>query len=457
MAGRTSAGVGVGVAITVLAVLCAALFVLTMVFYSQRQAAELEIAGLSERNDMFIKDNERQLPNVQEAVTKAGRESLVTYLMNTQRQMMRTASGRPDMSVEDFEQQATGDNGVLAQGESLLGKLRTLNGQIGDLQRRVADAEAARAQAQQDAQAEASRVQAIEKSARESTQQLEADIGEYQRLIQEYRRNVDRLEGQMREQLDRQTADSQQRQDELSDSLAVAQQTILLLKDQIKRLRGESDDALKPKDEYALVDGQIIEIRPVASEVVISLGRKDHVVLGQTFSVYRDAAALSPSLETGEYSEGKAVIEVVDIDQDTSRARIVRESRGNPIVRGDVIANPVYDPNKIYRFLVYGNFDTNRDGIASKEEASDLEALIRDWGGVIENDLTGGIDFLVLGQKPVLPPQPSPDAPWEVLQEYVRLQRIVSRYDELFAQSISSSIPVLNENRLMTLLGSIPD
>ena len=52
---------------------------------------------------------------------------------------------------------------------------------------------------------------------------------------------------------------------------------------------------------------------------------------------------------------------------------------------------------------------------------------------------------------------PGPDAPWEVLQEYVRLQRIVKRYDELFDRAIASSIPVLNENRLYTLLGSIPD
>lgn len=454
MAGRTSAGVGVGVAITVLAVLCAALFVLTMVFYSQRQAAERDIAALREGNDVFIRPHERETPAVREVVTRAGRDSAISYLMKNQQQIMRTVSGRADMQFTDLEQQA---GGVLSQGESLLGKIRSQQAQIRDLEARVTAAEGARAQAQQDARAEAARVQSIEDTARKATDDLRAEIGDYQRRIEEYRRNVDRLEGQMREQLANRTAEHETRETDLSNRINVLSQENLVLKDQLKILRGQSDDALKPKDEYALVDGQIIEIRPVAGEVVISLGRKHHVVLGQTFSVYRDAAALSPSLETGQYAEGKAVIEVVDIDQNTSRARIVRESRGNPIVRGDVIANPVYDPNKIYRFLVYGNFDTNRDGIASKEEATDLEAVIREWGGVIESDLTGGVDFLVLGQKPVLPPQPGPDAPWEVLQEYVRLQRIVARYDELFERAISAAVPVLNENRLMTLIGSIPD
>lgn len=454
MARPTSASVGVGIAITILAVLSAALFVLTMVFYSQKQAADREIAALSGQNDVFIKSHERETPAVREVITRARNQSAISYLMETQKQIMRVAAGKPDMTPEDFMQQS---NALISQGESLLGKIRAYRTQINDLQSRLADAEAARARAEQDAQAEAARVTQIEQAARNATSDLEAQVGDYQRRIEEYRRNVDRLEGEMRDQLARRTQEHEEAQRDLSDRLAKANQTVLLLQDQIKRLRGESDDALKPKDEYALVDGQILEIRPVAGEVVISLGRKDHVVLGQTFSVYRDAAALSPNLDTGEYAEGKAVIEVIAIDTDTSRARIVRESRGNPIVRGDVIANPVYDPTKIYRFLVYGNFDVNRDGIASKEEATDLEALIRDWGGVIESDLTGGIDFLVLGQKPVLPPQPGPDAPWEVLQEYVRLQRIVKRYDDLFAQAIASSIPVLNENRLFTLLGSIPD
>jgi len=454
MAGRTSAGVGVGVAITILAVLCAALFVLTMVFYSQKQAADREIADLSERNDAFIRDSERELPAVRDVVTKAGSKSAIRYLMDTQSEIMKIASGRPDMSVEDFKAQSAQ---LVSQGESLLGRIRSQNREISDLKVRLSDAEAARARAQQDAQAEAARVQRIEDASRDANQKLLADIGDYQRRIEQYRREVDDLEGKMREQLERRTAEHEERERQLSLQISEANEKILILQDQLKRLRGESDDALRPKDEFALVDGHIIEIRPIAGEVVIDLGRVDHVVLGQTFSVYRDSAALSPDLETGEYAEGKAVIEVVDIDTDTSRARIVRESRGNPIVRGDVIANPVYDPNKVYRFLVYGNFDVNRDGLASKEEAVDLEAFIRDWGGVIEDDLSGGLDFLVLGQKPVLPPQPGPGAPIEVLQEYVRLQGIVKRYDDLFERAIATSIPVLNENRLYTLLGALPD
>ena len=36
------------------------------------------------------------------------------------------------------------------------------------------------------------------------------------------------------------------------------------------------------------------------------------------------------------------------------------------MVSGDVIANAVYDPKKSYRFVVFGAFDTDGDGVATQ-------------------------------------------------------------------------------------------
>lgn len=454
MAGRTSAGVGVGVAITVLAVLCAALFVLTMVFYSQKEAAVRQVNSLEDANNTFIRSDERELPVIREVVSRAGGRSAISYLMANEQELMKTVSGREDMQMEEFEQVAAQQ---LSTGQSLLGQLRAYQSQIADLERQVADAEASSQQAQQDADTAIDRVQLIEEEARRSQEDLQAQVRDYQDRVNQYRSEIDELGAQMSDQLANRTNDFRDRERTLSSTNAELHQQILLLQDQLARLRGVSDDALMPKNEYALVDGHIIEIRPTAGEVVIDLGRDDKVVLGQTFSVYRDGAALSPDLDTDEYNEGKAVIEVVDIGPDTARARIVRESRGNPIVRGDIIANPVYDPTKEYSFVVYGEFDANRDGMASRLETAELVALIEDWGGDVQDDLSGGVDFLILGRKPILPPQPGPNAPWEVLQEYVRLQQVVARYDELFETAVATSIPVLNENRLYTLIGALPD
>jgi len=454
MAGRTSAGVGVGVAITVLAVMCAALFVLTMVFYSQKEAAVRQVNTLEDANNTFIRSSEREMAPVREVVNQAKGKSAIAYLMDSRSQMMKLATGRPDMKLEEFEQQAAAE---LSAGESLLGRIRSLKATIESLNRQVADANAAGAQARQDADTAIDRVKRIEDAGKAAQEELRAQVRDYQGRVDQYRLEIDRLANAMSDQLNKRTDDFKDRERTLASANAELQQKVLLLQDQLDRLRGVSDDVLMPKDEYALVDGQIIEIRPTAGEVVIDLGRDDKVVLGQTFSVYRDGASLSPDLDSGEYNEGKAVIEVIDIRPDTSRARIVRESRGNPIVRGDIIANPVYDPKKEYTFVVYGEFDANNDGMASRQETEELVALIKGWGGNVQGDLTGGIDFLILGRKPILPPQPGPGAPIEVLREYVRLQQMVARYDELFATAVATSIPVLNENRLYTLIGALPD
>ncbi|MBL8223568.1 MAG: hypothetical protein JNL62_30330, partial [Bryobacterales bacterium] len=58
-------------------------------------------------------------------------------------------------------------------------------------------------------------------------------------------------------------------------------------------------------------------------------------------------------------------------------------------------------------------------------ERQDAETMITAWGGLIVPDLSGDVDFLVLGERPVLPPRPGADAPLEVVQEFIRRQREV--------------------------------
>ena len=95
-------------------------------------------------------------------------------------------------------------------------------------------------------------------------------------------------------------------------------------------------------------------------------------------------------------------------------------------------------------------------GLASQAEA-DLRAFeeqARAWPQVRScHMLSGEVDFLVLGSRPVVPPQPSADAPVAVVQEFIRLRNIAREYDKLFEQAAATSIPVLNENRLRTLIG----
>jgi hypothetical protein len=82
--------------------------------------------------------------------------------------------------------------------------------------------------------------------------------------------------------------------------------------------------------------------------------------------------------------------------------------------------------------------------------------MIEGWGGKTTDELTGAVDFLVLGQRPVVPPPPKAGDPTPLVQEYMRIDQMANRYDELTKQAASTSVPILNENRLYTLIGRRP-
>src|SRR5690606_35483335 len=153
-------------------------------------------------------------------------------------------------------------------------------------------------------------------------------------------------------------------------------------------------DRITPLNEEALVDGQINQVNAIDNEVMLSIGRTKKAILGMTFAVYDNATDIRENPETGEYPAGKAVVEIVRVEETFSRARVISSSQGNPIVRGDVIANAVYDPTKTYKFVVDGLFDTDGDGVASRFERETLEALIERWGGILVSRISGDVDFV---------------------------------------------------------------
>jgi hypothetical protein len=125
------------------------------------------------------------------------------------------------------------------------------------------------------------------------------------------------------------------------------------------------------------------------------------------------------------------------------------------VVRTDVIANAVYDPNYVFKFMVHGKFDVDGDGKPSEAEAEYLRSLIVNWGGaVVQGEtLPGDLDFLVLGMEPPLPPDLRPNATEFQIDDWVRKRRAYERYHELFHQASEAQIPVLNANRFFILIG----
>jgi len=454
MAARTSTSVGVGVTVTILGVATLALFVTTVIFLSQKRAAEKKFNELQEGINEFVRTDERSRDDVQQikAAAVKAHKSLVGFMLENQQEVMQKVSGSRRDSLEDLANKLKQVEG--ADTQSMLVLIRDRDAQITALKRQVADAETARDRALQDKETEVKRVKAMEDSQKANLAALTGEVDKYKDEVDRLRQQVNEAKAEMDKRVDRIQQEASDKQSQLTSDINKLNSEKALDKEMIARLQGElKGQRFTGQAEYSLVDGQVIGMDPVEGTVIINRGRKQKVVLGMPFEVYSDATAIRPDEKTGEIPAGKASIEVVRVDDNSSVGRILREKKGNPLVKGDVIANAVYDPNKKYKFLVYGNFDVNGDGRATPEEQNDIRAMITNWGGIVVDELAGDVDFIVLGEKPVLPPEPPANADINYIQQYVMLKRGAVRYDELFAQAIATSIPVLNQNRLYTLTG----
>ncbi len=454
MASRSSAGIGVGITITLLGVACLALFITTIVFLSKYQGAQRNYTQLNQDVEDYVRADERVNDQVQrfKDMAKKDRRSVVGFLNESLRQTMTATTGTAGDTVDQLKDKLSKIDG--ASSNNLIGVIRARENEVADWKAKYEQSDKDRKTALTDLTNEQERVKAIMAAHGKTVETMNADIDRYRAEVETYRKNVGESQKFMDVNVEKLKEQFAQSEGAYKDQVKSLSNENSQLKEQIAKLRGEhTAQILKPSPEESLVDGTIIALNQGSNQVTISRGQNDKIFLGMTFAVYGDATAIKIDPKTGEYPRPKAKLEVVSVGDVSSTCRITEETKGNPVVRGDVIANAIYDPHKVYTFLIYGNFDPNGNGVATPAGAEDIRAMIMSWGGKTTDELTGSVDFLVLGQKPQLPPKPGVDTPDALVKEYIRLNGIVEHYKQLQDQAVSTSVPILNENRLYTLIG----
>lgn len=201
------------------------------------------------------------------------------------------------------------------------------------------------------------------------------------------------------------------------------------------------------------IDGNVLSVIPQDNLLTIDLGAKDHILLGITFEVFDKKTGV-----TREFGDirGKATVEVVRVKETSSECRIVRQDRAKPLLEGDVVANVVYDRYRTYKFYVYGNYDIDNDGRPSPTDTRRIKSLITQWGGIVVDEFSYEVDFLVLGIKPEIRAVKAGETdirtPEEIEAAAARLAEDL-KLKQLEGDAKLLRVPVLNQNRLLTLLG----
>ncbi len=274
------------------------------------------------------------------------------------------------------------------------------------------------AQLQQELQDEKDRLAKARASAEETSKRLKEDLDRLQdRFLVERRKMTDE-------------------RDRLKTEISKLQNQLKDLSQVVKKFREIPTETG--------VDGRIVSVAEQGQVAYADLGKDDGVLLGMTFSIF------SPSELGKTEPKPKASCRVVKIMPNSCQLRIYELQGDNPVVAGDLLHNPVYDRQRRMRFVLVGKMDTDGDGFDDTEE---LKALIQEFGGRIDDDLTVQADYLIVGEEPPVPAPPDPTAPPQQQQEYQQARQRFIKYTEFKARAENFSIPILNLNRFMGLVG----
>lgn len=423
--------------------------VLSIVFYVQLQGAHQAADDAHDELRQFVSRAQESSPAIVSRLDQVAQEGTVVQ------QLLDSEAALRDLLTTDAEADAeTLRERIEAAdiGTPLIAAMQDMQGELEDRSQRIAQLEENLQQARDRAAALDQELADVRSTYNASVTELEQRLDQTRSDFASYRQSVEQMEQdltsnvqqvrQEREQriaeLERERTEWQREADRLRQSLADAR----------RRDAGiAAPDLLQP-------DGQIAALVEDQNNVYINLGRNERIVPGMTFEVFSPNQPIAPD----QYDEvrGKATIMVFDVGESSAQARIVRQQTGGRnqgVSEGDRIINLAYSPDTIYTFFVHGRFDMEGTGEPTAADRERIASIIRQWGGRVVDNLTYEVDFVVLGTEPPLPGEEPDSLDVAEVRAHAEAQRRYERHQEVVGEARSLNIPLLNQNRFLSLVG----
>ena len=443
------------IALTLFVILFMFSFILAIVFKTQIKSAQVQAQAATKDLTVVIKPNESNRPEVLALKAKHADTgaSIVGQLLDERRLLKGFINSAPNSTIAAIEKEiAIAD---VERGQALLNEITRLRAEKLALERMVE-------QNQTDMQSYIQRVTEIEsqKSAQaaeyeQTMGKLRSTLATMQDDVKVYRADVDTQRQTLEGRFGTVRAETQQSVNELRSSLEQKDRQINSQRKRLEELIGELAGTGKGggPDLTRESDGEVTSILSEEGLVYIDLGRADQILLGMTFEVFDKDTGVS--LDEANELRGKATVEVIRMTERSSLTRVVRSTRGEKSVNeGDLIANIIYDPNISYRFHVFGAFDIDSTGQSTTTDRRRVETMVTQWGGQLVRELSYNSDFLVLGQEPQLPERlPASEFDPVKIERVAAQRRKYETYQGLISEAKALSIPILNQNRFLVLVG----
>ena len=260
----------------------------------------------------------------------------------------------------------------------------------------------------------------------------------------------------LREALDAASAD----RDSKAAKVASLEKEVLGLKNQyqsqVDNYSQQTKDAERDNLEklsFEAADGIIRRVEHNSNTVWINRGDADYLKPRMTFSVYA-----KENLGVGRGAEDiKGKIEVTRIlEPHMAEARVVEEDLYRPIVSGDLIYTPIWDPGRIEKISVIGGIDMDGDGRSDREQFHQMMAVA---GCVIDNEvdengvrtpkdgkITVNTRFFVKGDIPELPDVTGDEAK-------AKVKEVQRHFTEMREEARSNGVRIIKMNDFLAYIG----
>jgi hypothetical protein len=332
---------------------------------------------------------------------------------------------------------------------------------IGDLTAELENTKKAKLATQKDLDDQRAKFESASQASSEREQIIQDEKNKLQEQVNKIQADYNdlqvRLEQSTEEQVDtyrNQLEEARANLKALNDTLLKTQAQLKMSEDIMKRAQQEVMDIKPPPDHEVLAhraDGKIILIDNQAKVVHLNIGSNQHVYRGLTFTVYDRSGAIPKD------GKGKAEIEVYDVADTYSAARIIRSEATKPILDGDIVANLIWNSDKINEFVITGDFDLDNDGNFDFNAIERITALIEKWGGRVADTISIDTDFLLLGRQPQVPTRQPTFEELELdpgaMQRYEALLQRLNHYNQLQRQAQALWIPVFRYERFLYFIG----
>jgi len=289
-----------------------------------------------------------------------------------------------------------------------------------------------------------------------ATNQQKSDFDQRAKELADQLAEAETQRDQFRQQYTQQLADLgrdfEERRQQTETDLTKERQDNKALQDQVakleERLAAISEVLPGPKDMATArqADGMLLTAITGDDVVYINRGRRHRLTLGLRFAVYPAGSGIPAD------GRAKGQIEVVSIGDETAECAIRRVAAGQVLLEGDLIANPIYDPERSVSFLVLGEFDLDRDGLLDRDGGTVIESMVSDWGGSVQSELTALTDFVVVGTAPRRPRAPGDDSP-DAMARYNSRKQAYDQYMDTVSLAKSLGVPILNQQTFLNFLG----